>query len=130
MPELKKSLSLAALAAGSLALSACASKAPPELPPQPGGTVDPNANNAGVGQVVPGSQADFTARMMGDDTIYFDTDRYNIDSVDAAALAKQAGFLGQYSNRRITIEGHADERGTRDTERDGDGGVRRPVVAA
>ncbi|MEZ5743987.1 MAG: peptidoglycan-associated lipoprotein Pal [Sphingomonadaceae bacterium] len=109
-----KTLPVLALAAGSLALSACASKAPKELPPQPGPSTTTSTNDGSLGAVVPGSQADFIAKMMGDDTIYFDTDRFNIDSADAAALAKQAGFLGQYSAKRITIEGHADERGTRD----------------
>jgi peptidoglycan-associated lipoprotein len=99
------------LVAGSLALSACASKAPKQLPPDP----VPVTNNSGQSQgAIPGSQADFVTRMMGDDTIYFDTDRYNIDSADAAALGKQASWLGQYSSKRITIEGHADERGTRE----------------
>lgn len=110
MPTAMKLTPALLLVAGSLALSACASKAPKELPPSPGGT----SSSGGYGAPVPGSQADFVARMMGDDTIYFDTDRFNIDSVDAAALAKQASWLGQYPAKRITVEGHADERGTRE----------------
>ena len=102
------------LAAGSLAISACASKAPKELPPDPGPVSTTTDTGAGSLAPVPGSQADFVARMMGDDTIYFDTDRYNIDSLDAAALTKQAQWLMQYPAKRVTIEGHCDERGTRD----------------
>jgi peptidoglycan-associated lipoprotein len=101
------------LIAGSLAISACASKAPKELPPEPG-TGTSTTEGQGSYNAAPGSQADFVARMMGDDTIYFDTDRYNIDSADAAALGKQASWLGQYPAKRITVEGHADERGTRE----------------
>jgi peptidoglycan-associated lipoprotein len=52
--------------------------------------------------------------MSGADTIYFDTDRYNIDTEDAAALRRQAEYLLQYSGSMATVEGHADERGTRD----------------
>jgi peptidoglycan-associated lipoprotein len=52
--------------------------------------------------------------MNGQDTIYFDTDRYNIDSADQAALTQQAQYLAQYPNVRATVEGHADERGTRE----------------
>jgi peptidoglycan-associated lipoprotein len=63
---------------------------------------------------VPGSQADFVAQMMGQDTVYFDTDRFNIDSADQAALAAQAQWLARYPGKRATIEGHADERGTRE----------------
>ncbi|MCB2047888.1 MAG: peptidoglycan-associated lipoprotein Pal [Novosphingobium sp.] len=111
MPSTAKLTPAALLLAGSLALSACASKAPKELPPDPVPVTDSSEGSLGA---VPGSQADFVRTMMGDDTIYFDTDRYNIDSVDAAALGKQAAWLGRYPNKRVTIEGHADERGTRD----------------
>ncbi|MGE3693186.1 MAG: peptidoglycan-associated lipoprotein Pal [Novosphingobium sp.] len=95
-----------------VALSACATKAPKQLPPDPGGPVA--SGQTGSNAPTPGSQADFLAQMMGRDTIYFDTDRYNIDSEDAAALAAQAQWLLQYPGKRATIEGHCDERGTRE----------------
>ena len=66
------------------------------------------------GAPVPGSQADFVAFTQGADTIYFDTDRFNVDSVDAAALQMQAQWLARYPAKRATLEGHCDERGTRD----------------
>ncbi len=103
------------LVAGALAMSACASKAPKELPPEPGParTTAPVESGEALGPR-PGSQADFAAQMMGDDTIYFDTDKYDIDAVDQQALAKQAQWLLTYPNKLATIEGHADERGTRE----------------
>jgi peptidoglycan-associated lipoprotein len=102
------------LLAGSLALGACASKAPKQLPPDPAGVATSTDAGTAGGVAVPGSQADFVAVMSGQDTIYFDTDRYNIDSADAAALQTQAQWLMRYPSKRATIEGHADERGTRD----------------
>jgi peptidoglycan-associated lipoprotein len=96
--------------ASALALGACKSTAPKDLPPEP--TAPPPAETA-TGPV-PGSQADFLARMAGRDVIYFDTDQYNVDSEDAVALQGQAQWLLQYPNKRATIEGHCDERGTRD----------------
>jgi peptidoglycan-associated lipoprotein len=96
-----------------LALSACASKAPKELPPEPGPAVATEAAPALQGPA-PGSQADFVAFTQGADTIYFDTDRYNIDSADTAALQSQAQWLMRYPQKRATIEGHCDERGTRE----------------
>jgi peptidoglycan-associated lipoprotein len=108
---------VALMVAGSLALSACASKAPKELPPQPGGTSTSTTTGTGqgtAGSVTPGSQADFAAFTQGSDTIYFDTDRYNVDGVDAAALQLQAQWLARYPGKRATLEGHCDERGTRD----------------
>jgi peptidoglycan-associated lipoprotein len=52
--------------------------------------------------------------MAGRDTILFDTDMFNIDAQDQAALREQANYLTQYPNIRATIEGHCDERGTRE----------------
>jgi peptidoglycan-associated lipoprotein len=52
--------------------------------------------------------------MMGQDTIYFDTDKYDVDQADAAALKSQAAWLARYPGKRATIEGHCDERGTRE----------------
>ena len=100
----------------SLALVACAKKPPKELPPQPGDVSQQTTDNTGAGdgtQVLPGSQADFVASVAAD-TIYFDTDRYTIDSADGATLQSQAQWLARYPAKRITVEGHADERGTRD----------------
>jgi peptidoglycan-associated lipoprotein len=101
------------LIAGSLAISACAKKPPADLPPDPGPATTTDTGSRTLGPV-PGSQADFVEQMQGDDTIYFDTDRYNIDSQDQRALAKQAQWLARYPAKRATIEGHCDERGTRE----------------
>ncbi|HET9629998.1 MAG TPA: peptidoglycan-associated lipoprotein Pal [Novosphingobium sp.] len=100
--------------AASLALAGCARKAPPALPPAPEpttATAAPPPTNTGP---VAGSQADFVAQMMGQDTIYFDTDKFDIDQADAAALKAQAQWLMRYPGKRATIEGHCDERGTRE----------------
>ena len=103
-----------ALLAGSLALSACATKAPKQLPPDPGAGVGTNSSQGRMQGAAPGSQADFAAQMMGQDTIYFDTDKYNVDSADQAALQAQAAWLARYPAKRATLEGHCDERGTRE----------------
>jgi peptidoglycan-associated lipoprotein len=101
------------LLAGALAISGCKSKPPKELPPEPGAPTT-STDTGQMGAATPGSQADFVQIMSGSDTIYFDTDRYDIDSSDQAALAKQAQWLARYGSKRATIEGHADERGTRE----------------
>jgi peptidoglycan-associated lipoprotein len=102
----------------SLALmaSACAKKPPANVGPPPGeapaGPVD--NSNSGVGNAaVPGSQADFLAKVSSD-RVFFDTDQFDIDGEDRATLDSQAGWLKQYPQVRVTIEGHADERGTRE----------------
>ena len=104
------------LAIACAALAACSGKAPRILPPPPGPAVGTSTDSGGINAhgAVPGSQADFQATLMGRDVIYFDTDKYNIDSDDAAALQSQAQWLMRYPAKHATLEGHADERGTRD----------------
>jgi peptidoglycan-associated lipoprotein len=48
------------------------------------------------------------------DRVFFDTDEYGIDDRDRATLDTQAAWLQRNPNVRVTIEGHADERGTRE----------------
>ncbi|MCX7864311.1 MAG: peptidoglycan-associated lipoprotein Pal [Novosphingobium sp.] len=103
----------AILLAGAFALSACASKAPKELPAAPGPATSTDTSQ-GTLAPVPGSQADFLAQMQGDDTIYFDFDRFDLDAEDRQALARQSQWLMRYPGKRATIEGHCDERGTRE----------------
>ncbi len=99
-------------------LVACGKKKIADLPPAADGTGygDNGANDGsmgGAGQVVPGSQADFVASISSD-SVFFDTDRFNIDAEDQATLQSQAQWLARYPNARVVIEGHCDERGTRD----------------
>lgn len=110
----------AALLAGTAVLGACSKKPPAQLPPEPvPSTSTDNGAGAGdtagqFGEATPGTQAHFVKAVNGQNVIYFDTDRYNIDSADAAALQTQAQYLAQYPGVNVTVEGHADERGTRD----------------
>ncbi len=114
MNALPRIRTMAVLLTATAALAACAPKAPKVLPPDPGASQVTDNGNSGPQAPVPGSQADFVAQMMGQDTIYFDTDRYNIDSADQAALTAQAQWLAKYPGKKATIEGHCDERGTRE----------------
>ena len=107
-------LAITLTAASALALTACAKKAPEELPPAPESPDSVTPAPTGPAGPIPGSQEHFKSVIGTQDTIYFDTDKYDIDSQDAAALRSQAQYLSQYTNARATIEGHADERGTRD----------------
>jgi peptidoglycan-associated lipoprotein len=66
--------------------------------------------NAGAG--APGSQQEFIVTV--GDRVFFETDSSSLTSEAMATLDKQAAWLNQYPNYRILIEGHADERGTRE----------------
>lgn len=105
----------ATLLVASLSLAACKTT-PKELPPQPGPattTTTAATEPATPAGPVPGSQEDFVASVASD-TILFDTDRFNVDSADMAVLQSQAQWLARNPGKRVTVEGHADERGTRD----------------
>ncbi|MCP5397058.1 MAG: peptidoglycan-associated lipoprotein Pal [Sphingomonadaceae bacterium] len=105
----------AALLAGTIALAGCKTSAPPDLPPDPTPTTRPTVPTTPVQTGASlGTQDHFLAAVNGQNTVYFDTDRYNIDSQDAAILQVQAQYLMQYPAITVTIEGHCDERGTRD----------------
>jgi len=62
--------------------------------------------------VTPGSVADF--RQNVGDRVFFDTDMSTIREDGRATLNRQAEWLKKYGNYQITIEGHCDERGTRE----------------
>ncbi len=104
----------ATLVTSALALGACSKKAPEELPPAPTtSTTTPTPTAAPTGPTV-GTQSHFEQAVGSSTVIYFDTDRYNIDTTDATALQAQAQYFARYPQLTFTIEGHTDERGTRE----------------
>ena len=64
------------------------------------------------GRAAPGSVQDF-AQNVGD-RVFFDTDQTELSPTAQATLDKQARWLSQYPRYSFTIEGNADERGTRE----------------
>jgi peptidoglycan-associated lipoprotein len=68
--------------------------------------------NMAPGQGAPGSQQEFLVSV--GDRVFFETDSSNLTPTAQATLDKQAAWLQRYSNYRILLEGHADERGTRE----------------
>jgi peptidoglycan-associated lipoprotein len=66
----------------------------------------------GAGASTPGSVGDFTQNV--GDRVFFESDSTELTSQGVATLDKQAQWLNQYSRYSFTVEGHADERGTRE----------------
>jgi len=91
-----------------LLLAACSSP-PPEAPPPgpPGGPGGTGSRN-----IVPGSQQDLEAS--AGDRIFFAFDRSDISPEAREILTRQADWLRRYPNVTVSIEGHCDERGTRE----------------
>jgi peptidoglycan-associated lipoprotein len=77
---------------------------------------NPGAGGYGDGQdggpVMPGSAREFSVRV--GDTVTFETDSSQLTPNAQQTLTAQAQWLQQYSNYPIMLEGHADERGTRE----------------
>ena len=98
--SISRSTGIMAALAASLLLAACANK--------PGGP-----ETAGLGAATPGSQQDFVVNV--GDRVFFETDSTDLTPTSRGTLDKQAQWLNQYSQYgQFTIEGHADERGTRE----------------
>jgi len=88
----------AVLVLGALAIAGCAKQQPDQT--------------GLAGAAAPGSQQDFIVNV--GDRVFFDTDSSELSPQARSTLDKQAQWLNQYGHYAFTIEGHADERGTRE----------------
>ena len=93
-------LKLAAVLAVALSMGACAKN----------GLNDANAMAGGA--ATPGSQQDFVVNV--GDRVFFESDQTDLSPQAIATLNKQVQWLQTYNRYSFTIEGHADERGTRE----------------
>ena len=101
----RMTLGLVGVLALALGLSACARhNADNDLAAGAGG--------AGYAAAGPGSVQEFNQTV--GDRVFFDTDQTDLSPTAQATLDKQAAWLNQYNRYTFTVEGHADERGTRE----------------
>jgi len=96
-----RAAAMAAALAGALFMAGCANNP----------ANNPNAANA-AGQAPPGSAQEFVVSV--GDRVFFETDQTELTTQARATLDKQAQWLQLYNRYTFTIEGHADERGTRE----------------
>ena len=96
--KIVRGVRFAAVLAAALMISACAQ----------------NAENAqGNAAATPGSQQDFVVNV--GDRVFFETDSSELTPQSRGTLDKQAQWLNNYTQySQFTVEGHADERGTRE----------------
>ncbi|HEV2561303.1 MAG TPA: peptidoglycan-associated lipoprotein Pal [Rhizomicrobium sp.] len=109
MMKFSTGLKLAAIAAA-FTLAGCTTK------PKAVETAPPPESTSTVQQsqtsIVPGSAEDL--RVNVGDTVHFDYDKYDLRENDKTLLQRQSAWLQQYPSVRVTVEGHCDERGTRE----------------
>jgi peptidoglycan-associated lipoprotein len=97
--RLARSAKLAAALLAALAMAACVNR-------------NDFAQVGGAGAATPGSQQDFVTNV--GDRVFFESDSTELTQQSLATLDKQAQWLSTYNRYPFTIEGHADERGTRE----------------
>ncbi len=118
MRVLSHGTKLIALVAGGLLLAACESTPETGGAATSGGTTAaapaarPMAAAPAAPGVTPGSAQDFILNV--GDRVFFDFDKFDLKPAARTTLDRQAAWLKQYGARTLTIEGHADERGTRE----------------
>ncbi|MEP3231358.1 MAG: peptidoglycan-associated lipoprotein Pal [Hyphomicrobiales bacterium] len=102
----KRGLSVALFMTAAVALGACAKK--------PKDAVNGSLSGAGASSSTakPGSAQDFVVNV--GDRVLFTTDSSSVNADGRVILDRQAQWLNQYGQYTFTIEGHADERGTRE----------------
>jgi peptidoglycan-associated lipoprotein len=66
----------------------------------------------GRGAATPGSTQDFVVNV--GDRVFFETDSTDLTPTAVSTLDKQAAWLSRYPRYSFLVEGHADERGTRE----------------
>lgn len=96
-------LRFAAVAAAFLMLAACSST---------DGEADATTSPSSSSTITPGSPEDLVANV--GDRVFFDTDESSLSDEARATLQRQAAWMELYPNLTFTLEGHADERGTRE----------------
>jgi peptidoglycan-associated lipoprotein len=98
LPVSARAMKFALAVVAALAASACAKNG--------------DESQFGAGAGTPGSQQDFATNV--GDRVFFETDSSELTPTAQATLSKQAAWLTRYANYSFTVEGHADERGTRE----------------
>jgi peptidoglycan-associated lipoprotein len=91
-----------------LSMAACTKKVAPDLDAGIGGGVD----GGGGGNIAPGSKAEFETTI--GNKVYYLVDQSTLTPEGRDTLSRQAEWLKQYGNVTVQVEGHADERGTRE----------------
>lgn len=99
------------LFAAALLVTACSSK-PTDTATNTGGATTTTATAPAKTGPVPGSAEDFVVNV--GDRVFFGFDRFDLTPEATATLDRQAAWLKQYPQVTVTVEGHADERGTRE----------------
>ncbi len=91
-----------------VAMAGCADETPPDASAAAGGA----GTGYGAGQPAPNT-VEYFNQVVGD-RVFFGTDEYTLDGEDQATLRRQAEWLQANPGSNATVEGHADERGTRE----------------
>src|SRR5256884_187518 len=106
------------LVAASVALGACAAKRPVAAPPAaPAANEAVQGSGAGSANAAAGADEEAAgpqAGLLATHVVYFDFDSSEIKGTGTDVVAAHAKFLGGHADTRVRLEGHTDERGSRE----------------
>jgi len=100
-------MKLVGVLAMTLLVAGCSSKKGPETTADTSGM-----SSESTGAAIPGSEADLQQNV--GDRVFFELDHSDLSQEARATLDRQAAWLKKYASVRVTLEGHCDERGTRE----------------
>jgi peptidoglycan-associated lipoprotein len=103
---------ITALLAALVLAAACETASDADAGKAGAGSTSTGTAQTGAAKMTPGSAADFVAT--AGDRVFFDYDKFSLKADARATLEKQAAWLKKYPAVTLSVEGHCDERGTRE----------------
>jgi peptidoglycan-associated lipoprotein len=112
--QMKNSVSITVLLASLALLAGCPSKPPEQPPPPPASTADTSAVTDATGTLDETASQGPSGELLSKRIVYFDFDRADIRADSQSVVTAHAAFLAKNPNQKVRLEGHADERGSRE----------------
>ena len=109
-----RSITTAVFVASFVMLGGCKSKPPEAPPPAPAQTDNTGSVDNAAGSVDDTDAAGPMGELLSKRVIYFDFDRADIRADSQSILAAHAQYLAKNPTQKVRLEGHADERGSRE----------------
>lgn len=111
---MKKLVTTVALVASLALFAGCRSKPPPAPETPPASTTDTSTVTDATGLVDETASQGPSGELLSKRIVYFDFDRADINADSQSVVTAHAAYLAKNPNQKVRLEGHADERGSRE----------------
>jgi peptidoglycan-associated lipoprotein len=114
--QMKNLVSISVLLASLTLLAGCPAKKPDVPPPAPTPTTADTSGVENADALAGDTDASMgpTGELLSKRIVYFDFDRADIRADSQSVVAAHAAYLSKNPNQKVRLEGHADERGSRE----------------